>query len=155
MIRARIYIFLAAAAAVCAACSPASPPRAAHAASRTPPITAPITAAALKTCAVRAVYALAADDFSQRAVMAYAEMTRTRRRGACDAPDLPLEPEGYRLHAAADAVEAVSTRDYAIPRDCIGVDIAAPIDLAPGEAMSSRCVIAGVVFWNSYGRAVE
>ena len=150
---ARIFLAAIAAAAVCAACSPASPPAVAHAASRTPPIT--ITAAALKTCAVRAVYALAADDFSQRAVMAYAEMTRTRRRGACDAPDLPQAPEGYRFHAAADAVEAVSTRDYDIPRDCIGVDIAAPIDLAPGEAMSSRCVIAGVVFWNSYGTDVE
>lgn len=112
-----------------------------------------------RTCAAVAVYSTStADDWSQRAVIAQANLNLFQAAGVPDCyPDLVSilgnEFDERRWQAALAAVDAVSSGSYAIPLACERVDSVAPLtsprELSPSPGLSARsqCVINGLAFW--------
>lgn len=113
-----------------------------------------------RTCAAVAVYTTAtADDWSQRAVIARANLNLFKTTGVPDCyPELvTILGDGlddYRWQAALDAVDAVASESYALPLACERVDSVAPSTITTGVSplsgdlsARSQCVIGGLVFW--------
>lgn len=115
-----------------------------------------------RTCVAVAVYTTAtADDWSQRAAIARANLNLFKATGVPDCyPELvTILGEGlddYRWQAALDAVDAVSAELYALPLACERADSVAPLDVSrtvsspPADrplSARSQCVINGLVFW--------
>jgi hypothetical protein len=120
-------------------------------------LTAPAPAVAVhdvRTCAALAVYnGATADDWSQRAAIANAALNAFAEAVPDCGPRLLQEAERgidpRRWQSALDAVDAVRSGSYDVPRACQPADSVAPSSEADGRALRSQCVIAGLVFWSS------
>lgn len=112
-----------------------------------------------RTCAAVAVYTSStADDWSQRAAIARANLNLFKAAGVPDCyPELvTILGDGlddYRWQAALDAVDAVASGSYALPLACERADTVIPLTAGRGGlpasvAMSARsqCVINGLAF---------
>lgn len=115
----------------------------------TAPVAPRVSHISARACAIRTVYHNAQDDWGQRALIAASVLNRSPAPGAvipCPASPFPAEDgaggTSYRYRAARDAVDAVASGSYDLPRSCIGVVAFAPPEAAP----RSQCITGGLAF---------